>query len=68
VQNKLEDQGKEINDLLLHQANFYVCGGSVIARDVQATLVKLISEQRRLSPIEAEETVNAMRSSKQYQV
>lgn len=69
VQHRLQEQAKEINDLLVQKAYFYVCGDAAnMAREVNAVLVKIIAEQRGIPEAKAEEIVKSMRSANQYQV
>ncbi|KAK2763341.1 NADPH-cytochrome P450 reductase [Arachnomyces sp. PD_36] len=68
VQHKLREHGKEINDLLLQKANFYVCGDAAnMAREVNVVLAQLIAEHRGLKAEKGEELVKHMRSSGTYQ-
>ncbi|KAI9821798.1 MAG: NADPH-cytochrome P450 reductase [Pycnora praestabilis] len=68
VQHKLKEHSKQINDLLLERANFYVCGDAAnMAREVNIVLGQIVSEQRGLPETKGEEIVKAMRSSNQYQ-
>ncbi|KAI9878406.1 MAG: NADPH-cytochrome P450 reductase [Pleopsidium flavum] len=68
VQQRLKEHAKEVNELLLQKANFYVCGdASNMAREVNVMLGQIIAEQRGLPFAKAEEIVKAMRSSNQYQ-
>jgi NADPH-ferrihemoprotein reductase len=68
VQHKMKDAAASIDQLLQQKAFFYVCGDAAnMARDVNALLIKIISEQRGVSEQKAEEIVKAMRASNQYQ-
>lgn len=68
VQHRLLEHSKEINDLLEQKAYFYVCGDAAnMAREVNAALGKIMSEQRGIPESKAEEIVKSMRSSNQYQ-
>ncbi len=68
VQQRLKEHAKEVNDLLLQKANFYVCGdASNMAREVNVVLGQIIAEQRGLPLAKGEEVVKAMRSSNNYQ-
>jgi NADPH-ferrihemoprotein reductase len=65
----LQEQAKEINELLQQKAYFYVCGDAAnMAREVNQVLVKIIAEQRGIPEAKAEEIVKSMRSANQYQV
>ncbi|KAI9703905.1 MAG: NADPH-cytochrome P450 reductase [Candelina mexicana] len=69
VQNRLKEHGKEVNNLLLQKAYFYVCGDAAnMARDVNSTLAQIIAEHRGLPESKGEEIVKSMRSVNQYQV
>ena len=68
VQHLLKEKAKEINDLLLQKAYFYVCGDAAnMAREVNTVLGQIISENRNIPLAKAEEIVKAMRSSNTYQ-
>ena len=67
VQNKIEEYAQEINDLLLNNAHFYVCGGVAMAKDVNILLEHIISEKRAMSAAEGIAEVKKMKASKQYQ-
>jgi hypothetical protein len=65
----LQEQAKEVNELLQQKAYFYVCGDAAnMAREVNTVLVKIIAEQRGVPESKAEEIVKSMRSANQYQV
>lgn len=69
VQHRLKEKSKEINDLLLQKAYFYVCGDAAnMAREVNNVLAGIIAENRGISEAKGEEVVKSMRSSNQYQV
>ena len=68
VQHILKEKAKEINELLLQKAYFYVCGDAAnMAREVNTVLSQIIAEQRGIPEAKAEEIVKAMRSSNTYQ-
>ncbi|TVY25318.1 NADPH--cytochrome P450 reductase [Lachnellula hyalina] len=68
VQHRLEEYAKEVNELLLQKAYFYVCGDAAnMAREVNIVLAKIIAKQRGVPEAKGEEVVKAMRSSSQYQ-
>jgi len=69
VQHRLQEHAKEINELLLQKAYFYVCGDAAnMAREVNTVLGKIMAEQRGIPESKAEEIVKSMRSANQYQV
>jgi len=69
VQQRLQEHAKEVNDLLMDKAYFYVCGDAAnMAREVNTSLVKIMSEQRGIPESKAEEIVKGMRVANQYQV
>jgi NADPH-ferrihemoprotein reductase len=69
VQHRLQENAKEVNELLQQKAYFYVCGDAAnMAREVNNVLVKIIAEQRGIPEPKAEEIVKSMRSANQYQV
>lgn len=68
VQNKILARSDEVNDLLLNGAYVYVCGdASKMARDVQGTFVKIISEKRGLPEEKAAELVRSLKVQNRYQ-
>ncbi|KAI9053014.1 hypothetical protein LZ554_003284 [Drepanopeziza brunnea f. sp. 'monogermtubi'] len=68
VQHRLQEHAKEVNELLLQKAYFYVCGDAAnMAREVNTNLAKIIAEQRGVPEKKAEEIVKGMRSANQYQ-
>lgn len=68
VQHRLQEHAKEVNELLLQKAYFYVCGDAAnMAREVNTVLAKIIAEQRGIPEEKAEEIVKSMRSANQYQ-
>lgn len=69
VQQRLKEHAKEVNELLQQKAYFYVCGDAAnMAREVNSTLAKILSEQRGIPETKAEEIVKSMRAANQYQV
>jgi NADPH-ferrihemoprotein reductase len=69
VQHRLKEYAKEVNNLLEQEAYFYVCGDAAnMAREVNSTLAKILSEQRSIPKAKAEEIVKSMRVANQYQV
>jgi sulfite reductase alpha subunit-like flavoprotein len=67
VQDKIKEHTQEINDLLLEDAHFYVCGGLTMAKEVNALLEQIISDGRALSAADGVALVRKMKESKQYQ-
>lgn len=68
VQHKLRENAELVNKLLKAGAFFYVCGDAQrMARDVQTTLVDIISEQRGISKQKAEDVVKNMKTQNLYQ-
>lgn len=68
MQHLMKERAKEINDLLMQKAYFYVCGDAAnMAREVNTILGQIIAQQRGISESKAEEIVKAMRTSNQYQ-
>ncbi|RDW69543.1 NADPH--cytochrome P450 reductase [Coleophoma cylindrospora] len=68
VQHRLKEHQKEVNELLLQKAYFYVCGDAAnMAREVNTMLAKIMSEERGIPETKAEEIVKSMRSANQYQ-
>ncbi|CAN6660840.1 NADPH--cytochrome P450 reductase [Trichomonascus vanleenenianus] len=68
VQHRMEDNAKLIDSLLKQGAFFYVCGDAQrMARDVQATLTRIISTQRDLPLEKAERIVKNMKTQNIYQ-
>jgi NADPH-ferrihemoprotein reductase len=69
VQQRLKEHAKEVNELLQQKAYFYVCGDAAnMAREVNSTLAKILSEERGIPETKAEEIVKSMRAANQYQV
>lgn len=68
VQHRLEENGKLVNALLKQGAFFYVCGDAMrMARDVQASLINIISKERGVTVKKAGEIVKNMRTQNLYQ-
>ncbi|KAI6709539.1 hypothetical protein JHW43_007944 [Diplocarpon mali] len=67
VQHRLQEHAKEVNELLLQKAYFYVCGDAAnMAREVNTALAKIMAEQRGIAESKAEEIVKAMRLPSRY--
>lgn len=68
VQHRLQEHGKEVNELLKQGAYFYVCGDAAhMAREVNNTLGKIISTERGLTEQQGEDLVKRLRNSNLYQ-
>ncbi|EWC45357.1 NADPH--cytochrome P450 reductase [Drechslerella stenobrocha 248] len=68
VQHRLQENADEVDELLKAGAYIYVCGDAAhMARDVNATFSRIISEKRGLTEAQGEESVKRMRSSNKYQ-
>lgn len=68
VQNKMQENAAELWAWLEKGAHFYVCGdASRMAKDVNDTLINIISEQGGKSQEEAEEYLKALKKDKRYQ-
>jgi NADPH-ferrihemoprotein reductase len=69
VQHRLAEHAKEVNELIKQGAYFYVCGdASHMAREVNATLGKILATERGLPEEQGHELVKRLRSSNLYQV
>lgn len=68
VQHRLRENAELVNAFLKNGAFFYVCGDAMrMARDVQTTLIDIISEQRGIPRNKAEDVVKNMRTQNLYQ-
>lgn len=68
VQHRLRENAELVNTFLKNGAFFYVCGDAMrMARDVQSTLIDIISEQRGIPRNKAEDVVKNMRTQNLYQ-
>lgn len=68
VQHRLKENAELVNTFLKNGAFFYVCGDAMrMARDVQSTLIDIISEQRGILRTKAEDVVKNMRTQNLYQ-
>ncbi|KAK9320725.1 hypothetical protein V1517DRAFT_197856 [Lipomyces orientalis] len=68
VQHRLVENADLVNKLLQDGAYFYVCGdASRMAKDVSASLAKIISQQRDIAEEQGEEIVKSMRAQNLYQ-
>jgi len=68
VQNRIEEYGQQIMDLMLHQnAHFYICGDARgMATGVRATIIKILEEHYKKSTKEAEETLSQWVTQRRY--
>lgn len=68
VQHRILENAVDINELLLMKAHFYVCGDAAnMAKAVLSALQKIISEQRGISTVKADEIIKSMRDASQFQ-
>lgn len=68
VQDKLIARADDINNLLEEGAFIYVCGdASKMARDVQATFTKIVSDQRGILNEKAAELIRSLKVQNRYQ-
>ncbi|QRG40102.1 hypothetical protein FDK38_004564 [Candidozyma auris] len=68
VQDKILARAEMVDELLQNGAYIYVCGdASRMARDVQSTFVKVISQQRQLPEEKAAELVRSLKVQNRYQ-
>jgi NADPH-ferrihemoprotein reductase len=68
VQHRLQERGKEINELLEKKAYIYVCGDAAnMAREVNSTIGRILAQNRGIPEAKAEEIVKNMRAANQYQ-
>lgn len=69
VQDRLREHGHDVSRLLNYGAHVYVCGEAAnMARQVQATLIEILVDQRNMVAAEAEKILKTMKNQKQYQV
>ena len=67
VQNRMEENGRALFAALEEGGHFYVCGDATrMARDVDASLHRIIETQGGLTPEAATEYVNRLRRDKRY--
>ena len=68
VQHRMKEYGEEIDKLLQQKAYFYICGDAMyMAREVNDTLIDIITEQRGVPKQKGEEIVKGMRAANQFQ-
>jgi NADPH-ferrihemoprotein reductase len=69
VQHRLEEHKAEVNELIKQGAYFYVCGDAAhMAREVNATLGRIIASERGIKEDQGHELVKKLRSCNLYQV
>ena len=67
VQHKMWESGKELYDWLEEGAYLYVCGDAErMAKDVEATLHRIIEEYGKMCPQTAKDYVKKLRQQKRY--
>ena len=68
VQHKLAQRSQDVWQWLQDGAHFYVCGdANRMAKDVENTLIDIISKEGKLSAEDAEDYLNELREEKRYQ-
>ena len=68
VQHKLAQRSADVWQWLQDGAHFYVCGdANRMAKDVENTLIDIISKEGKLSAEDAEDYLNELREEKRYQ-
>lgn len=68
VQNRMYDERKDVWRWIQEGAYLYVCGDAKkMAKDVEATLLKIIEEEGNTSPLEAKHYLKNLRKEKRYQ-
>lgn len=68
VQHKLAQRSQAVWQWLQDGAHFYVCGdANRMAKDVENTLIDIISKEGKLSAEDAEDYLNELREEKRYQ-
>lgn len=68
VQHKLAQRAADVWQWLQDGAHIYVCGDAKrMAKDVEKTLIQIISQEGRLTPDDAEDYLNELREEKRYQ-
>ena len=68
VQHKILEQAKKINQLLQDGGIIYVCGdASHMARDVQASFAKVLSQERGIELEKAAELIRSLKVQNRYQ-
>lgn len=68
VQHRIIERKDEITDLLNKGAHIYVCGDAGrMAKDVQRSIVQILSDSKKITESEAQEIVKAMKVAGKYQ-
>lgn len=69
VQDRLREHAHEVSRLLNHGAHVYICGDAAnMARQVRATLIQILVDQRNITAAEADQLLKTMKNQKLYQV
>ena len=67
VQHKMEEEAEELFNWLQSGAKIYVCGDkNKMAKDVEATLLKIITTQGKISPEKSKEYLYEFKQNGQY--
>ncbi|MEM6897749.1 MAG: sulfite reductase subunit alpha, partial [Pseudomonadota bacterium] len=67
VQNRMEENGKDLFAMLEEGGHFYVCGDATrMAKDVDAALHRIVAEHGALSEDAATDYVNTLKRDKRY--
>jgi sulfite reductase (NADPH) flavoprotein alpha-component len=67
VQHKMEEQASDLWAWIQEGAYLYVCGDATqMAKDVEASLIKIISEQGKMSLDDAKAYLKSLRAQKRY--
>ena len=67
VQHKMEEEAEELFNWLQSGAKIYVCGDkNKMAKDVEATLLKIITKQGKISPEKSKEYLYELKQNGQY--
>ena len=66
VQHRLREHGRELHAWLRGGAHLYVCGDALMARDVHAALIDVISEHGGRSREQAGEWLDALQREGRY--
>ncbi|ALD15362.1 sulfite reductase subunit alpha [Buchnera aphidicola (Aphis glycines)] len=68
IQNKIKEHGKEIWNWIKDKAHIYICGNAAkMAKDVEKTLLNIISQHGNMNIEESNEFLNNLRLKKRYQ-
>lgn len=67
VQHRILENGQEIFDWIQNGARFYICGDAKnMARDVEATLLKIIQEHGKKDEVEAKNYLKELKNENRY--